>query len=141
MIEILALALLCMFAAAYGVVVLLFTSDADGPFKAEDCFVIDESLDCGQVTVFDRVRRLFGAYRVERKTGVTIWTVFEPRMEVWRCPKCLGFWLSSLVSIPYSVWLVHDLGDLRTLLLVPIIQATFSFIVSFLSFIYLRVTG
>jgi len=71
-----------------------------------------------QATLFDRIRFLFGLYRVEidpvdcddadpsafdlcKEGYLRVWVVRSEREEVWTCPVCLSGWL-SLVSMVIS---------------------------------------
>ncbi|APU89039.1 hypothetical protein Rctr85_010 [Virus Rctr85] len=58
------------------------------------------------VTLFDWVRRLFGAYAVQRVSDdpvEEVWYVKDERMEVWTCPVCLSFWLSLVPTVFYKL--------------------------------------
>lgn len=52
------------------------------------------------VTFFDRIRQFTTrCYDIDKEEG--IWGVREDRMEMWTCPKCLAFWVSGAITIPY----------------------------------------
>lgn len=48
------------------------------------------------VTLFDWLRRLFGAYSIKGDT----WNVRDGALsEVWTCPKCLSFWMALIPAV------------------------------------------
>ena len=52
------------------------------------------------VTLFDRVRQLLTrCYEIDPESNQ--WFIRESRMEMWTCPKCLTFWVVSVLAIPY----------------------------------------
>ena len=88
-------------ALAYFTKIFLFNLNASGPFESR-MFVRDNGEIGHPVNVFDRVRRLVGAYRITTENGIVFWDVYEPRMAVWRCPTCLSFWVSFVGSVSYA---------------------------------------
>lgn len=51
-------------------------------------------------TLFDRIRKLFGAYRVTKDT----WHVKDGALgEVWTCPICLSFWMALIPALIFAV--------------------------------------
>lgn len=84
--------------AAYLTRVLLFDGSI-GPFERGNITIIDGTEVVGHPDLFDFVRRLFGAYKVVRDGEHVFWYVNDVRMTLWRCPKCLGFWISIIVNI------------------------------------------
>lgn len=94
--------LLCA-AVAYVVRILLLDGTV-GPFQSKTDFVVDGATDgasADPVDLWDQVRRLFGVYRVE-DTGndIRLWHT-TVRADLWRCPKCLSFWVTFLASAPF----------------------------------------
>lgn len=64
-----------------------------------------------RVALFDVIRRVFGAYDVEKEelsggTAVENWIVKEGSAlgQVWTCPFCLSFWISLLFSVPHTLF-------------------------------------
>lgn len=93
--------LVAALALAYLVRVLLLQEkeDHEGPWPSSVKKVyFSGSEHLQRVALFDHLLRLFGAYKAEG----SLWTVNEPRAEVWQCPVCLSFWL----SLPFSVLLL-----------------------------------
>lgn len=102
--------LVFIFAAAYITRVMLYDPDALQPFTNMTAWIHEDDENVGWVGLFDRARRLFGAYRVECEDGWSIWRVYEPRMSVFRCPKCLSFWVSgSFVALFFARRLLDGL--------------------------------
>jgi uncharacterized membrane protein YqaE (UPF0057 family) len=91
---------LLVLTTAYLVRVFLFDGSI-GPFEDEHSVIVDDGEIIGHPDIFDRVRALFGAYQRIKKDGTAFWHVRQSRMAVWRCPKCLGFWVSMLINIVY----------------------------------------
>lgn len=130
----------CVFAVAYVVRILLYAPETTQPFLSKREIVRD-GLDNGAgetsehlVGLFDRFRRLFGAYRVEDVgNDVKIWHT-TIRMDLWRCPKCLSFWASFFVSAPfcfsYTEWYLF-----------PIVHLSIVFLSQFLVFLQLAIEG
>lgn len=132
MIELLVLLVL---STAFAVIVLIFdVEDRFGPFSIENTYVLDTSIPQaeGPINLFDFVRRLFGAYRVDNN----VWTVYEPRMAVWRCATCLSFWMSLPASTLYVGVVYLETGDLRTLLAWPIVHGAVSMLTAFVARLY-----
>lgn len=89
--------LIAALALAYLVRVMLLVEkeDHEGPWPSNDQKVyFADSEHIQRVALFDRLRRLFGVYKVTDD----IWTVYGPRAEMWTCPVCLSFWLSLPIS-------------------------------------------
>lgn len=125
-------------AVAYVVRVLLYDAHATGPFEASKHVVIDsqDPADCRCANLFDRVRRLFGAYLVAPGPDLTyVWYPYDPRMQVWRCPKCLSFWVAFMGSIPTMV-----LSDISVWWF-PIVHLAISFLASLFVFVLLVLEG
>lgn len=82
-----------------------------GPFPSKSRFVVfhtdfDEdgteiARHAQPVALFDRIRRLFGAYSIQ---GLQ-WNVRDGALsEVWTCPKCLSFWIALLPALILAVY-------------------------------------
>jgi hypothetical protein len=128
------------FAVSYLVRVLLFEERVShfGPWPSREATVVrirkegDEvSIYKQPVTFFDRIRFWTSrAYEIDQENNE--WYVREDRMEMWSCPKCLTFWMSAAVVIPYCLftgkwkqiplmvaavsggaYLIHNLNDLE----------------------------
>lgn len=97
------------FAVSYITRALLFEERVShyGPWPSKDLTVKrmrrDENytyLYEQPVTFFDRIRFwTTRAYDIDHKRNE--WFVREDRMEMWTCPKCLAFWVSGAVVVPY----------------------------------------
>ncbi len=147
MINLVLLTMLGGLGAAYALRVLIFELSAPGPFEASTAFVADFSTGgapARMVNLFDRVRRLFGVYRVvvDEKSGLRLWNVWEPRAQVWRCPKCLSFY----VSIPFTLCVLIAMPgqgfSLRLgeyLALLPLVHGAIVFIAQFLVFLQILI--
>lgn len=70
----------------------------EGPAKDMRRVVLFASGHVQQVCLWDWIRRLFGAYRVEGYT----WNVEEHRAEVWTCTHCLSLWC----ALPFAAYLL-----------------------------------
>lgn len=100
------------FPASYVLMVMLLTKKRgfEGPFKDWSRTIYfpaeyDESAHTQPVALFDWARRLFGAYRISDR----IWFVRGGSLgEVWRCPKCLGFWTALPFSVVYCIEFVSE---------------------------------
>jgi hypothetical protein len=66
--------------------------------------------------LFDRIRFLFGLYRVSPDNS-HVWVVRNERLPVWECPKCLSFWV-AVVTAALTASLLNNLVFL--LLIIPI---------------------
>lgn len=99
-----------VFAAAYLVRVLLFDG-SNGPFPCLNAEVVDGAEVVGHPTLFDWVRRLCGCYQVLKTDQGETWYVNPLRMQVWRCPKCLGFWVSLVLVLLY--WAIEPFALVR----------------------------
>lgn len=142
LLDIIQVAWVCGLASAYILRIMLFDPQMPGPFESQIAFVLGSDLRPARpVNLFDRIRRLFGAYTVSGDNELKFWLPWEPRMSVWRCPKCLAFYVSSLPFIPGAVYLVST-HSLRygVLLAVPAYLAAV-FTAQFLVFVQLRVEG
>lgn len=91
----------CGLAVAYITHVLLYTNTYSGPIVKKDKFVYNSKTSKSRpVNFFDIVRLiLFSPYKIEQDWE--LWIEDENRLELWSCPVCLSFWISSFVSIPY----------------------------------------
>lgn len=100
---------LLSFAAAYLTRALLFEERVShyGPWPSRDATVVrikregEEITTYKQpVTFFDRLRYwTTRAYEIDHENKE--WYVREDRMEMWSCPKCLAFWTSGAIVVPY----------------------------------------
>lgn len=126
-------------ALAYLLRVLLFEAETRGPFESKTDFVLVNGVVVRPVNLFDRIRRLFGTYRVSKSDGLGKWDIYVPRMLLWLCPKCLSFWLVSPAAIGLTVWMCMD--DLRYGLLYPVIHLALAFSVQALVFLNLKLEG
>lgn len=128
---------LCCATAAYIVRVLLF-DESTGPWESTVAVVydrVDDGLYRYSVSLWDRVRRLFGAYRVEdTENGLHIWHT-TVRIALWKCPKCLSFWVTFLVSGPF-IFIAHS-----PFWLFPVVHFSMVFFVQLSVFGQLRVEG
>lgn len=132
--------LVCIPGAAYMLRVLLYDHEATGPFKAKQTFVKVNDTVTRQVNAFDWFRRVFGAYRVQptEANGGSFWVVNPQRIDLWLCPKCLSFWLSTPWSVGIGVYLVLQTGDVRNLLLIPLLHLQVAWWTQFLVFYQLK---
>jgi hypothetical protein len=122
---------MCVSSSAYLVRILLFGSN--GPFEDVQKFVVDNGTHEGSVHLFDRIRRLFGAYQIEDTgEGTFVWRT-TPRVGVFRCPKCLSFWVSFLVSVPFIFYLGTQSSDY--FLLYPAVHLSITYWAQFLVFL------
>ncbi len=89
-------------AAYYLTAILLFDMQDVGPFPSGAARVrhtVDGALAHKPVDAFDRLRFLFGAYRITTSIeGHPIWFVRPHFMLVWICPACLGFWVAVALT-------------------------------------------
>lgn len=133
------LGLLLATSCAYVLRVLLFEEAGTGPFMSREAFVTIDGVVVRPVHFFDRIRRLFGAYRVSVDPDIQKWEVFPSRMLLWMCPKCLSFW----IAMPYSVLLASVMGaeNLRYGLLWPIVHFSVAYVAQALVFLNLRLEG
>lgn len=124
----------CCAAAAYIVRVLLFDGTT-GPFESSSKIVVDNGTHEGLVDLWDRVRAVFGVYRIEDGgNGLTYWHTTS-RTDLWRCPKCLSFWCSFLTSVPFII-LTH-----QPYYTAPFVHLSIVFVVQFVVFLQLCVEG
>jgi hypothetical protein len=137
MVDFLSVMLVCGLSAAYILRILLFDEQAAGPFESKQAFL---QLSDGQVArginLFDRLRRLFGAYRVTEVEELKIWSVWEPRMQVWACPICLSFYCSA----PFTLVAVEK-GVANSLLDGVLFYLAVTFVAQFLVFLQLCLEG
>lgn len=125
----------CVFSLAYLVRVLLFDGSTQ-PFENKVNYVEDgvgNGAGTYPVGLFDRFRRCFGAYKVEDANGVKVWKP-TVRMDLWRCPKCLSFWVSFVASAPFT-FLMTDWY------LFPVVHLSMVFCVQFIVFLQILVEG
>lgn len=126
--------LLATLSVAYLTRVLLFDAHGTGPFpSAESKIVVDEG-PVRAVHLFDRVRRVLGAYEIVD----SLWFVRSKRMEVWECPKCLSFWMAFVGAVPVIMLVALDYGALA-LVVYPFIHLSMAFCSSFLVFKHLEI--
>lgn len=96
------------FACAYLTQALRFDGSS-GPWPSHTLVVRvnhveDRPID-RPVDLFDRFRRLFGAYIVNDN----VWTVNPLRIPVWECGFCLSFWVSLIICVPYLAVFMYPL--------------------------------
>lgn len=82
--------------------------NAEGAFEDYDLAEIEYNAG-----LFDYFRAFFGLYD---RSG-EVWVVNEKRLPMWRCPKCLSFWVSIPVSVVVTVMTNADPSFL--ILLIP----------------------
>ena len=99
-----------------------------GPFsstKIQIYFVEDAHLQ--PAGIFDRVRRIFGAYEVTRETNYQLWKVINrDRTDVWSCPKCLSFY----TAIPFTALMLNFTTDLLILIVSHLIIVSISTLIN-----------
>lgn len=120
-----------VFAVAYCVRVLLFDGSIQ-PFQNLKNYVLDGANDGAgtyPVGLFDHVRRLFGAYKIEDANGIEVWKT-TVRMDLWRCPKCLSFWVSFVASAPFTFLFTEWYAF-------PVVHLSIVYCVQFLIFVQL----
>lgn len=128
----------CVLAAAYIVRVLLFDGST-GPFESNTELIVDNGTSADRVDLWDRIRRLFGVYSIQdAENGYTEWHT-TVRADLWRCPKCLSFWLTLFVSVPF--FLLTQEPALQCFFTAPLIHLSMVFCVQFLVFIQLYIEG
>lgn len=125
--------ILCVTSVAYLTRVFLFDGST-GPFESNTKVVVEDGTYEGFVDLWDRVRQIFGVYRVEDAgNGIENWHT-TIRVELWKCPKCLSFWVSFLASVPFTLF-IHEYA------LFPIVHLSITFMAQFLVFLQLRIEG
>ena len=97
----------------YYVTMVLVIGDNGGPFESRsDNVHIKISGPNGlyqmsyRVGLWDRIRRLFRVYQIERTPKGDIWHLRVEASGMWICPKCLSFW----VGIPVYLVVAYLLG-------------------------------
>lgn len=92
--------ILCAIAAAYLLKILILEKrmSHEGPFLFNRIVVVNGHTQ--RASLFDLIRRVFGAYHIEEGENYTKWILKTSSLgEVWTCPWCLSFWS----SIPFTV--------------------------------------
>jgi hypothetical protein len=139
--ELISVIVVSSFGAAYILRILLFDLHAPGPFESISAFVTGDTGTTRSINLFDRFRRLFGAYRVTERSGLRLWAVWEPRMQVWYCPKCLSFYSSLPFSVFTVIWAVGASSLRDGLMWAVPIHLAIVFLAQLLVFIQMYVEG
>ena len=97
----------------YYLTMILVIGENGGPFESRsDRVKIQVGGPSGmwmaeyRVGLWDRIRRLFRVYDIERTPQGDVWKLRVEAARMWLCPKCLSFWVGIPVYavVAYLLW-------------------------------------